>query len=65
MTSPSSAPQCPAVALFGGPLVEGMGKMVSTIFGTTLQPERGARDLVEQFPHLQINSNSNQVSNFA
>jgi hypothetical protein len=36
------------VALFGGPLVEGMGKTVSTVFGTTLQPERGARDLVER-----------------
>jgi hypothetical protein len=48
MTSPSCAPQWPTVALFGGPLVEGMGKTVSMVFGTTLHPERGARDLVKR-----------------
>jgi hypothetical protein len=42
MTSPSSGPRRPVVVLSRGPLAEGMGKMVSTVFGGALQPKGGA-----------------------
>jgi hypothetical protein len=46
-TCPSSTPRRPAVALSRGPPAEGMGKIVSTVFGGALQPEGGAWDAAE------------------
>jgi hypothetical protein len=48
MMSPSSTPRRLTVALSRGPPVEGMGRTVSTILGSDLQPEGGTRNTAER-----------------